>query len=386
MSARRSTRRHVFDISIVICATDLVYGMVAPTFSLYVDHLGGSAFVVGLLAGAASPVGSLADRWGPKIVLVCGLFLFFGSCALFTVPSNPLLLALPRVLFGLAIVATFPLGVAYIGDFVRSERRTLAISIYVSAQGLGYAIGPILGSALAASVGFHVTYRVAATLALATAALAFFRLRRRPKAISGRSPVRSFRSVLGRGIAAASIANLVMMLMFNGAVIPFLSLYAASLGIGTVAIGTIYAARAAASMLARVPAGLAANRVSNAQLIIAALCVDAIASFALAATGSPVGLGVAAIVDGLAFGVFLASSQSLVAEESAPTARGSAMGVYGTAGAAGEAVGALCLGLVAHLVDPRAVFAITGLLLAASLPVVLYLLRPAGDAAASAAS
>jgi MFS family permease len=381
-----SSRRDVLDISLIICATDLVYGMVAPTFSLYVESLGGSAVLVGVLAGivgvtrllGAVPVGRLSDRWGPKWIVVCGLCLFFGSCALFTFPSDPFLLLIPRVLFALAILSTFPLGIAYIGDFVRRERRTLAISIYVSAQGLGYAVGPIAGSWLADSFGYVTTYWIAATLALATAGLATIRLRRRPRLPRPTAAASVSRTVLTPSLLAASLANALMMLMFNGTVVPFLSLYTVGLGVSTFGIGAIYAARAAASMLARLPAGLLADTVSNAQLIVAAIVADAFAALAIAYASSGVAIGIAAVIDGIAFGAFLASSQSLVADESTPSSRGAAMGIYGMAGAAGETIGAFGFGLVAYVFQPRAVFVIAGVLLAGGAPVIVYLLRVAG--------
>lgn len=381
----RSKRRDVAVLSLIICLTDVVNGMVAPTFSPYVESLGGSALVVGLLTATvgltrllgALPVGTLSDYWGRRFVLVAGLCLFAAACILFSVPTTPLLLILPRILFALAILATFPLGIAYIGDVVRPERRSLAVSAYVSAQGLGYALGPLLGSWLADVAGYEVTYRVAGTIALVTAAAA--RLSLRDSDIT-RPPERPRltvpRHVLTRPIAAASLANGFMMLMFTGAVVPFLSLYAAGLDVSIVGVGWLYAARSAASMIARVPAGFFAARVSSHQLMTWAIAVDLVAACGIGLSQSPAQLMIAVVLDGAAYGVFLASSQSVVAERSGASYRGMAIGIYGTAGALGETVGAVGFAIAAHLVSTTSVFLLAGALLGGCLMMIRFLGQP----------
>jgi len=368
----RSGRRDLVDVSLFVFAADLVWGMVAPTFSLFVRDLGGSPLAVGVLAATVGatrlvgsfPVGALSDRVGRKAVLVAGGALFGAAFLLFTVPSDPWLLAGPRVLLGLAMLATFPLGVAYIAGTVSPRRRTLAISVYVSAQGLGYALGPLLGSWLASAYGYELTYRVAAGIALAAAAAAARRLRREPPGPAAARPLRLRR--LPRDLAAPAVANVAVMLMFSGAVTPFLSLYAARLGLGVFAVGALYAARAAASVSARLPAGLLARRLPNARLAVAAVALDAAAALGVAASGSAAPLVAAALADGVAFGVFLSAGQSLVAERAPPGRQGAAIGAFAAAGALGETAGALGFGVLAHLVSLRAVFVVAGAALAAA--------------------
>ena len=238
-----------------------------------IGALAGTVGITRLTCGV--PVGVASDRWGRKRVLVGGALLFAVACLLFTVPSEPLLLIGPRILLGLAMLATFPLGVAYIADVVPEARRTLAISIYVSAQGAGYTVGPLLGSWLADVYGYHAAYDVAAGIAVATAALAAWRLR--PSTAASRV-VRSAlpsRASLVRGLAAPAVANVFVMLMFSGAVLPFLALLGTAVGLSTFGVGALYAVRSVASVLARLPAGLLAGRLSNAQLMLGAVGLDA---------------------------------------------------------------------------------------------------------------
>lgn len=386
--ATSDARRDVALLAVFICLADIVYGMVSPTFSLFVRGLGGSAFLIGVLTatvGAARllcslPVGTASDRIGRKNVLVGGGFLFAVSCALFTVSADPRMLVVPRVLFGLAILATFPIGAAYIADIVPRERQAIAISLYITAQGLGFAIGPFIGAVVARYTGYESAYRIAAGLAAATAIFGARYLRRAPRRHRQGAGVRSELrgSVLARGpILAASVSSLAMMMMFNGAILPFLSLFAADAGLGTVAIGYLYGARSIASMLTRIPR--VTRRLTSANVMLTAMLADAVAAFTLAASHVPALLFVAAILDGIAFGGFLAASQATVAEHAAPHIRGAAMGAWATAGALGETAGALGFGLIGRFISVRLIFVVAGGCLLLDLIAARWLLtaRPA---------
>ena len=71
---------------------------------------------------------------------------------------------MPRIVYGVALLATFPVGLAYLADVVTPARRSVAIGIYVSAQGLGFAVGPLVGSWIASAYGFRTVYTVCAVI------------------------------------------------------------------------------------------------------------------------------------------------------------------------------------------------------------------------------
>jgi MFS family permease len=87
----------------------------------------------------------------------------------------------------------------------------------------------------------------------------------------------------------------------------------------------------------------------------------------------------AVAVDGIAFGVFMATSQSFIAE-CVPSAQvGGWLGMYSAAGAVGETAGAAVMGGVAAVFGGPAVFRITVAVLVAGLLFSWFeLARPAG--------
>ncbi len=74
------------------------------------------------------------------------------------------------------------------------------------------------------------------------------------------------------------------------------------------------------------------------------------------AGASALHLGLLLVVEGIGFGVFLVSSQAAVSGASGQTNRGAAVGIFWMAGAAGEVVGLVFVGIVASALGLLAVF------------------------------
>src|SRR5206468_4733562 len=111
-----------------------------------------------------------------KTVLVGGMVLFALSFICYAIAPSAAWLSAGRLLQAVAMVATFPLGVAYIGDVVEPRDRGAAIGIYTAAMGSGFAVGPLIGSWVAANAGYPEAYLVGAAFALAGAVFGAVRL------------------------------------------------------------------------------------------------------------------------------------------------------------------------------------------------------------------
>jgi MFS family permease len=388
---RAAQRTRILDLTIVICLADIVCGVAAPTFTVYARGLGASLVLVGILAAvtgltrlvASLPVGLLADRVSRSHVISAGVLAFAAAYVLFTVSSNPTFLIVPRVLYGIGVVSTFGIGVAYIADRTAGAARDLAIGAYVSAQGIGFAVGPLVAAALTEQLSIASIYRITAVLAIGTAAFAWLRLERSLPAPSHELellPPSNSRELIGvSALRSVSIANLVVMLMFNGSVIPFLAIVATKVGLDKRQLALLYGMRAIASTVSRLPAGVLARSVSNGALFLAAIGIEAVAALGIGLSSSAWLLVPAVAVDGIAFGVFMATSQSFIAE-CVPSAQvGGWLGMYSAAGAVGETAGAAVMGGVAAVFGGPAVFRITVAVLVAGLLFSWFeLARPAG--------
>lgn len=367
----RLMRREVIEICVLIFIADIVVGVQSPIFALYTTSLGASLGTLGLITSvlglarlaSALPAGVISDRLGPKTVLVAGMVLYAVSFVLYALAPTPAWLVVPRILQACAMVATFPMGVAYIGDIVEARDRPAAIGIYTAAMGSGFAVGPLIGSWVGSTAGYPAAYMAGAVIALAGAVFAALRLVGRRRA--PRSGVAAARLVdlpalisLMRhpAIVMACVANIAMTVSMTGAIFTYFPIYARSVGIGTLTIGTLFAWRAIASASGRIPMGPLSERLPPHWTLVAVLLVEAVIDFSLARTASPLLLTFLLIIEGIGFGVFLVSSQAAVSAAGGKATRGAAVGIFWMAGAAGEVVGLVFLGVVAQFLGLLAVF------------------------------
>lgn len=96
--------------------------------------------------------------------------------------------------------------------------------------------------------------------------------------------------------------------------------------------------------------------------MVLALVVMMVVSFSISWITTPLILGIFLASEGIAYGMFLTSGQAFVTERSTEFDRGTALGVYSTAGSLGSAAAPFVLGFIADLWGLATVFSITGIL------------------------
>jgi len=368
---RRLLRREVVDICALIFIADVVTGVQTPLFPLYATSLGASLGLLGVITAvlglgrlaSALPIGILSDRLDRKTVLVAGMLLFALSFVAYALAPNAGWLVVPRVLQAAAMVSTFPLGVAYIGDVVEPRDRGAAIGVYTAAMGSGFAVGPLIGSWVAANDGYPAAYLVGASIAVAGAVFGALRLIRKrtqdgePSLGSRLVNLRTLRDLAQQTeMLMACIANVVMTLSMAGAIFTYFPVYARGVGISTVTIGSLFAWRSIASASGRIPMGSLSTRLPAHWTLVGVLVVEAVIDVAISRTASPVALTILLILEGVGFGIFLVTGQAAVASAGGQRNRGAAVGMFWMAGSIGELFGPIALGLIAESAGLIAVY------------------------------
>jgi MFS family permease len=385
---RRLLRREVVDICILIFIADVVVGIQIPIFPLFAVGLGTSLGLLGLITAlrgftwlvASVPIGVLSDRLDRKTVLTAGMLVYAVAFVLYALTPSPGWLFLPRALQAVAMVATFPLGIAYIGDVVEARDRGTAIGVYTAAMGSGFAVGPLVGSWIGSSGGYPAAFMVGAVLAVAGAVFAWRRLIGKQDlpaaaALPSRSfDLQAFRALLREpAVVMACIANMAMTFSMAGAIFTYFPIYARGAGIGTVTIGSLFAWRSIASASGRIPMGPLSARLPAHWTLTAVLVCEAAIVLGISRTQSVPVLTVLLIFEGLFFGVFLVSSQSAVSAASGQSNRGAAIGLFWMAGSLGELFGLSALGLVAQSIGLIASFETVSVVVLIAAGVVLGL-------------
>ena len=113
--------------------------------------------------------GSLADRIGPRPVLLAGLVAFALFSAAFVLADAPGLVGVARFGQGAAAAAFSPAAGAMVARLVPPVRYGRAFGRYGARKGLGYALGPLAGGVLITVGGFTLLFATLGALAAAVA-------------------------------------------------------------------------------------------------------------------------------------------------------------------------------------------------------------------------
>ncbi|WP_378739534.1 MFS transporter [Nocardia brasiliensis] len=179
-----------------VMAVFVLSNAATPLYVVWQRELGFSAgtltaifagYIVGLL-GALLVAGVVSDRVGRKPVLLPAIALAMVACVLFATASSIAVLAVARLLTGIAVGAAVSAGMAAVTDVAGVTRKRLAALAASSAMVLGAGSGPLLSGVLSETVpGPTVTIFVVEIVLLVSAFVVVARLDM-PKGAGGRGP------------------------------------------------------------------------------------------------------------------------------------------------------------------------------------------------------
>nr|WP_106782611.1 multidrug efflux MFS transporter NorA [Lysinibacillus timonensis] len=153
-------------------------GLIIPVLPSLMNELGIDGTTVGYLTAAFaisqlifSPfAGKAADKFGRKIMIVLGLFIFGVSEFLFGTGKEIGTLFVSRILGGISAAFIMPAVTAYIADITTKETRPKALGYMSAAISTGFIIGPGIGGFLA-DFGTRVPFFFAGGLGIFAAIL-----------------------------------------------------------------------------------------------------------------------------------------------------------------------------------------------------------------------
>lgn len=158
-------------------------GLIIPVLPTLMNELHISGSTVGLLTAAfaltqliVSPfAGKAADKFGRKIMIVLGLFIFGFSEFLFGFGKSVEVLFISRILGGISGAFIMPAVTAFIADITDISTRPKALGYMSAAISTGFIIGPGIGGFLA-DFGIRVPFYSAGVLGVLAAILSIILL------------------------------------------------------------------------------------------------------------------------------------------------------------------------------------------------------------------
>ncbi|WP_353057484.1 multidrug efflux MFS transporter NorA [Neobacillus niacini] len=158
-------------------------GLVIPVLPTLMNELGITGTTIGYLTAAfaiaqliVSPfAGKAADKYGRKIMIVIGLFIFGISEFLFGIGKEIEMLFFSRILGGISAAFIMPAVTAYIADITNLDTRPKVLGYMSAAISTGFIIGPGIGGFLA-EFGTRIPFLFAGALGTIAAILSIILL------------------------------------------------------------------------------------------------------------------------------------------------------------------------------------------------------------------
>jgi MFS family permease len=250
--------------------------------------------------------GSASDRWGARIVTLCGAVLLGAAL---TVASRATTLQgfqlTYGVLVGFAASAFFaPMIATVMGWF--ETRRNLAVSLVSAGMGMA----PLTLSPLASWLITHYGWRSAmftlGVLAWALLIPASLFVRRPPVAAAGAAPPKPDKQEVGRALTSPQFLVLGFTFMLccmahSGPIFHVVS-YAMYCGIGAMAAVSVYSVEGLAGLGGRIVIGLLADRLGAKRVLIGTLILQSLAIVAYLRVNELSEFYTLAVIFGVAYG------------------------------------------------------------------------------------
>ncbi len=357
--------------------------MLTPAFPLYVAHLGGTPFVVGLVLASFAVtsvlvrpiIGYWADRWNEPGVLVSGLLFQAVSILLCFVPMVEATM-LANGLRGIGWAGFNAGGYSLLALSAPAMRRGEASGYYSAVQTSAMILFPAVALWLidAPLGGFRAVFAVAAALSVIGAGIGVVMGRYAPRAarlsVPG-NPGSSWGEIFNfmeRDVLLPS-ALLFCVYLSIPAATSFVVLYAREIGIGN--LGSYFVVSGATSLLSRPLVGRASDRIGRARSLAAGFTLQVIALCLLAAVSSLAGLLMSGTLYMVGSAIGSSTTLALAVERAKPERRGRAMATFSVAFPLGTGVGALLAGSAVELTGYSGMFLIVAGLVASGLVLTL---------------
>ncbi len=338
--------------------------VMTPLIPLYVQDLGGSAFVAGLALLAFSVpsftvrplVGRLADRWNAAGVIAVGLILLASGTLLFLVPFLAMVFV-GGIVRGLGWAGLNTGGYTRLATAAPPERRGEAAGYYTSVMATATIVFPALALwMIDGRGGFQAVFLLSAMLALLGLPVAVNLAREKVEAKADAQATAEDGSsgLIDRGVLLATGLNLCSTLVMPS-VMAFLPLYARSLDIGN--IGLFYVLAGITGIIVRPVLGKKSDAMGRGPAIAAGLGAQFLGLlFIIVAEGLPAIL-VGGVFVAVGTAMIGATTTALAMDLANPRARGRGMATFSLSFQIGMGGGAMIAGTLADVVGLRGMYA-----------------------------
>ncbi|MDN4480559.1 MFS transporter [Demequina muriae] len=301
----------IFVINLIISMAQFMMNTLVPKLA---ESLGATAVVVGVVSGifavtalSVRPgVGPASVRFRKQHLLAATVGVLLLAFLIYAIADSIEMIIVARLLHGAGMGLLAPVTLALASDALPESRMASGIGIFSLGQAASTAIGPSIGLALLAHIGYQATFLCGAAVMGMALLLAL-----RVKAVEYDAPPNrgfSWRTF----VAPEAIVPAVVIFFLAGAysgVNTFVVLYGDSLGIAE--IGLFFTAYAVFVLISRPAAGRIADRFGLTTVIVPGMILFAVAFVVLSYARTLTGVLIAGAISAFGYGVCQPAIQTL---------------------------------------------------------------------------
>jgi len=389
-------KRTVFILAFNQIAATAGFSSIFPFLPLYVEELGSvSGLSVELLAGLvfsgqafsmmfASPIwGNLADRFGRKLMIQRAAFSATILLLLMAFVRSAEELVLLRTIQGL-VTGTLAANNALAAAVTPRKHSGYAMGILQMSMGVGIAIGPLLGGAIADAYGYSSAFYATSALLLLGGIVVTIWIKEPPREKSTPENKRASFFQEWQHIFKTSGVSITFLLRFltqagRMMVIAILAFFARELISNEATlnstVGLMQGITSGAATLSAVYLGKLGDRIGHKKILVGSTLASFLIYIPQMLVTAVWQLMVLQALAGVALGGVIPSLAALLANFTDEGHEGAVFGLDNSINAAGRAVAPLAGGLIGGWLGYRATFATTGLVFLLS-AVVAFLWLP----------
>ncbi|MEG2658340.1 MAG: MFS transporter [Clostridiales bacterium] len=365
---------------VILAITNLLFflsfQLVVPVLPLYIESLGGTNVIIGIIIGAgtlgglaARPIsGAISDRYARLPVYYWGLILCCVMIFAYALFPILLFLLIIRLLHGFSMGAVTTSGTTMVTDMLPKTRLAEGMGYYGMASTVAMAFSPAIALFLINIMSYAAVFRISFLIVLITLIISLFLKKSDLQIIKPREE----KEALYEKKAFPAAIMLAVQSCGYCAVATFIALYGGEMGIKE--IGIFFTVYALCVIISRPWVGTLADRKGYNYVIIPSLILSAIGFLIISLSHSLAPLLAGGALIGIGFGSAFPTFQAMAVCDVPVHRRGAATATVMSGFDLGFGIGAIIWGVAAHLLGYRMMYFLNVPVLVISLIIYLKIL------------